>query len=176
MPIRTVEEMLNAEIGETPDYPLVPEDDYNAVIVEAVVGKGPKGPYVKTVSVIHGGDYDGQKVWRNASTFSEGGIDMPGGASNLIQAVNPNSEIDRTVAFNALPAALAEAALSTPVVVTVVHEHKQRKTDSGSYVDEFDLEGNAVLRASVRSFAPAPEDFVAAIEMEAAGVDDDLPF
>lgn len=170
----TLDELMGAEISASFDRTPLPIGSYNGVITGAEVNKGAKGPYIKIEVTIHDEDYRGRKAWKNAVSFSEKAINMPGGVAELVQTTQP--DIDRDIPGNELPAAIAAAILSTPIVINVGHEHAQEKNVSGNYVDAFNDDGSPRMKAVIESFSPADPDFISAVEKEAAGLDDDLPF
>ena len=174
MPIPSVHDMLEGEIMEQPEFTLIPEGDYNGVITEAVISTDKNGEaFLKVEVTLHDDEFQGRKVRRNWVSLAPDYLAQQGNGRQLAKSVNPLSPIDRELPGDA---ALAQAAMSTPVSVGIGHENFQEKDATGTYVDAFNDDGSHKLRASVRSFAPAPEDFVASIELEAAGVDEDLPF
>lgn len=174
MSLPTLDELMNMEVSKDFEYSPLPIGFYNGVITNAEVNSGKKAPYIKIEVTIHDEEYRGQKVWKNAVSFSEKALTMPGGVVNLLKATQPN--IPKDAKANELPALIARAVQSQPVRVEVQHEQAQSKNASGVYVDAFNDDGSPKMRSVIHSFEPAPEDFVAAIEKEAAGVDDDLPF
>jgi hypothetical protein len=99
---------------------------------------------------------------------------MPGGVAELIQA--SGVVLDSGLDWEDIPGALAEAVMSTPIVVEIKHEHAQTKNAQGVYVDAFNSDGSPKMRDVIHSFKPASDEFVGNIEKEAAGLDDDLPF
>ncbi|HSG28125.1 MAG TPA: hypothetical protein VLA34_06575, partial [Candidatus Krumholzibacterium sp.] len=68
------------------------------------------------------------------------------------------------------------ACLSAPVKVEIKHEPANEKGPGGNYVPAFNDDGSPKMRDVINAFFPADEDFVARVEKEAAGLDDDLPF
>lgn len=172
MPIPSLDELMEMEVSASFDEP-VPEGWYNAVITKGEVRKGKKGPYISIETTVHtdedGDDeFRGRKVWRNAS-FSDNALKMPGGIAQLMQATQP--EIDRDTTSEELPAVIARAITSTPVRIRVKHDQIVRQG-----VAQFKADGEPELRAEVAEWEAASEEFIAAVEDEAAGVDDDLPF
>ena len=171
MPIRSLEELLTAEVGES-DFPLIPIGFYNGVITGAEVRQGGKAPYINVRVTIHDeGEYRGQNCWKNAVSFSEKALLMPGGPAQLAQATGSQDKLAKDVPWEEAPSALAAAVLSTPVRIEVRHEQAWK---NGS--DVFNEDGTPKMRAIIHAFAPADEDFIASVEAEAAGLDDDLPF
>ncbi len=169
MPLPSLDDLMSMGVAEGFDSNPVPIDQYNAVITGAEVANGAKGPYIKIETTIHDEEHRGRKVWKNAVSFSEKALKMPGGVANLLQTTKP--EIDRDIDSNELPAAVAAAVLHSPIVIDVDHEQVKRNG-----VDQFLADGQPELRATIRQFIEADADFISAIEAEAAGVDDDLPF
>lgn len=174
MSLPTLTELMGMEVSADFDDAPLPIGFYNGVITGAEVNPGKKAPYIKVEVTIHDEDYRGRKAWKNAVSFSEKALTMPGGVVNLLQATEP--DIDRDTKANELPATIAAAIMSTPVRIEIQHEQAQSKNASGVYVDAFNDDGSPKMRAIIHSFESAPEDFVSTIEKEAAGVDDDLPF
>lgn len=168
MNIPSLDDLLNLEVSDSFDKTPVPEGTYNAVITGCEVRKGAKGPYLSIEVTIHDEDFKGRKVWRNSS-FSEKAVGMPGGIANLLQATRPR--IAKDTPANALPAAIADAVVASPVTIEVEHEQVKRNGVPATLSD-----GTPEMRAQVRHFAPATDEFSASIEAEAAGLDDDLPF
>ena len=172
MPIPSIDELMDMEVSASFDEP-VPEGWYNAVITKGEVRKGGKGPYISVETTVHtdeeGEDeFRGRKVWRNAS-FSDKALKMPGGIAQLMQSTKP--DIPRDTSAEELPAVIAKAITSTPVRIRVKHDQVVRQG-----VPQFLSNGEPEMRAEVAEFEPAPEEFIATVEAEAAGVDDDLPF
>ena len=165
--IPSIEDLLNTEVAEF-DNDIIPEDDYNAVITGCEVRTGPKGPYLSIETTIFDGAHQRRKVWRNSS-FSEKAVGMPGGIAELLQTTTP--DIDSSTPANEVPAAIAKAVVSTPVVITVEHDQVKRNG-----VPQVKADGQPELRAQIRSFAPAGDDLVSGFTAAATGVDDDLPF
>jgi hypothetical protein len=165
--IQTLSDLMDMEVGDG-DFPLVSEGPKNAVITGGKVGQGPKGPFINLETTVHGGEYHGSKVWKTVS-FSEKSRNMPGGLANLVQVTKPDLPLDTPA--NALPAVLAEAILSTPVEIDVYHEQVKR-----GGIPATNLDGSPELRAQIKRFDEPAEEFISAIEAEAAGQDEDLPF
>lgn len=161
-------DLLGADVGST-DFDLLPEGKYSGVITGTEVKKGPKGPYIKVEVTIHDEGLRGRKVWRNAASFSDAALNIPGHAGNLVQATQP--VIDTDLEVGELPAAIANEIISTPVIVEVKHEQVER---DGKL--QFRSDGEPEFRAGIEKFFEADEEFVQQIENEIAGVDDDLPF
>ena len=168
MPLPTIDELMNTEVGAGFGE-AVPAGYYSGVITGAEVHPGGKGPYIKLEVTIHDEDYKGRKVWKNAISFSEKALGMPGGVVQLLQVVQPT--LDRSLPSEELPAAIAEAVLTAPVVVEIGHEQVKRQGAA-----QFNADGSPEMRAQIDSFLPPEDDFVAAVAKEAAGVDSDLPF
>lgn len=164
----TLDELLGVEVGSS-DFDLIPEDTYAGVITGTEVKAGPKGPYIKVEVTLHGEGFRGRKVWRGAASFSEKAQTMPGAAPNLVQATQPVLEPGLEV--GELPAAIADAIISTPVLVEVTHEQVKR---DGKLA--FKSDGSPEFRAGINKFLEADDDFKSQIENEIKGVDDDLPF
>jgi hypothetical protein len=164
----TLEELLGIEVGSS-DFDLIPEGDYNGAITGAEVKSGPKGPYIKVEVTIHDEGYRGRKVWRQAASFSEKALTMPGAAPNLVQATQP--ELSPGLEVGELPAAIADAILSTAVTISVTHDQVKR---DGKLA--FNSDGTPEFRAQINAFSEASDEFKDSFQAEKDGVDDDLPF
>ena len=167
MSIPSIEDLLNAEVAEFSND-IVPEGEYDAVITDVEVRKGAKGPYLGIKATIFNGEQARRPVWRNSS-FSEKAVNMPGGIANLVQSAKP--DIPKDTPANEVPAAIAQAVISCPVVIEVEHEQVVRNG-----VPQVKADGQPELRAQIRSFSEPSDELIAAFEAEASGTDDDLPF
>jgi hypothetical protein len=160
-------DLLGAEVSSS-SFDLIEEGTYNGVITGAEVRPGQKAPYINLEVTIHDEGLRGRKVWRTCS-FSEKALNMPGGVANLVQTTKP--DIDPSTPAEALPAAIAEAVISSPVTIEVEHEQIKRQG-----VAQFNADGTPEMRAQIKTLIEPDEAFVTQIENEIAGVDDDLPF
>ena len=169
MNIPTIEELMGMDIQEIDKTP-VPIGDYNVVITKAEVSSGPKGPYIKVETTVFEGDQEQRKVWRNAVSFSKKAIGMPGGPANFVQAIGP-LDIPADTPPEEMPHKIAEAAVGIPVGITVAHETVERNGVQAMLPD-----GNPEMKATVEMWHEATDEFNAAVEKAAQGLDDDLPF
>lgn len=167
MSLPNLADLLGAEVS-TSGFDLLPAGEYDGVITGCEVRKGAKGPYLNVEVTVHNEGVRGRKVWR-ISSFSEKALNMPGGVSNLVQSTQP--EIDPSTAPEALPAALADALISSPVHIEVEHDQIKRNG-----TPQFHADGQPELRAQIKTFSAPEAEFITSIENEIAGVDDDLPF
>ena len=169
MSIPTLNDLFNAAVSETFSNEPVPVGFYDAVITKVEVRQGAKGPYLSIENTIHAPEeYKSRKVWRNSS-FSEKALYMPGGIAQLLQATQP--EVDRNTSAEEMPAVIARGIQGLPVRIEVEHEQVVRNGQQATNAD-----GSPEMRATVRSFETPDPAFVQAIEDEASGLDDDLPF
>lgn len=166
----TIEDLMNMEVSESFDDTPVPVGNYDVVLTSVTVGNGPKGPYLKVEATIHDEEFRGRKVWRNAVSFSEKALGMPGGIAQLMQATKV--DISKSAEFKNLPGLLANALSSVPVTIEVGHEQAGDK--SGNL--RFETDGTPIMRATIANFIAPAQEFVDSLEAEAAGLDDDLPF
>lgn len=167
MSLPTIDELMTMEVSET--FAPIPVGFYNGVITGAEVATGAKGPYIKVEVTIHDEEYRGRKVWRNAVSFSEKAIGMPGGVAQLLQATKP--DLPRDAAAEELPSIIATFIVSTPIKFEVEHDQVKRGGKS-----QFLADGSPEMRAGVRQWFEAEADFISSVEADAAGIDDDLPF
>lgn len=168
MAIPTLEQLMNATISQSNFDTPIPVGTYNGVITDATVRQGAKGPYINVEVTVHDDEYVGRKVWRIAS-FSEKALYMPGGIAELVQITKP--DMDPDIGANEMPAFIANHIVSQPVRIEVGHEQVKRDN-----VLQFNADGTPELRAKIDQFFAPTDEFVQAIEAQAAGVDDDLPF
>ena len=168
MGIPSIQDLMGAEVGSN-DFPLIPAGTYNGVITKSEVRKGNKAPYIALMVTIHDEDYKGWTVWNIACSFSEAAIAIPGHAANLVQATGITLDLD--IPEDEIPNAVAAAVLGQPVQVEVVHDQVKRNG-----VLQTNADGSPEMRANIDSYAPAPEEFIESVELDAQGLDDDLPF
>lgn len=154
------------EFDKTP----IPEGEYEVVITKAEVAAGPKGPYIKVETTIFDGEYKSRKVWRNAVSFSDKAVGMPGGPANFVQAVQPTG-IPADTPVEEMPHKIAEASVGVPVGIIVTHETVVRNGIQAMLPD-----GSPEMRATVDSWVAASEEFNNSVAKEAQGLDSDLPF
>lgn len=171
MPIPTIDELMTMEVGS---YELVPTGHYLGVITNVEVREGRKGPYLNLEVTIHedaDGDttHQGKRAWRVAS-FSEKALAMPGGVAELVQVTQP--DIPSGTDPDDLPNVLATLVQGEPVGFEI--EHNQRYKNGKPQVDP--TTGEPVLKEDVAYFFSAPDSFTDNLELEAQGVDSDLPF
>lgn len=173
MSIPTLEDLLAAEVSMTSsfDEDPVPVGDHQGVITGAEIRQGQKGPYINVEVTVHTEGYKGRKVWGICS-FSEKALTMPGGPANLLQATKD--------VIGTIPSGLSSAETmawvtsnirAVPVTITV--EHEQAVKDGK---ERFLPDGRPLMKPRVRLYSPADPEFIADIEADAAGIDDDLPF
>ena len=167
MAIPSIEDLMGAEVGSG-DFPLLPAGIYNGVITKSDVGHGPKAPYIKVMVTIHDEEYKGWTVWGN-STLSESALTMPGAAPNLVQSTGIKLELDTDP--KELPNVIASSIISKPVQVEVTQDQVKR---NGKL--QYNDDDSPEMRASIKKYFEAPEEFIESIELEAQGVDEDLPF
>ena len=158
---------MGAEVGSG-DFPVLPGGTYNGVITKSEVGNGPKAPYIKVMVTIHDEEYKGWTVWGNA-TLSENALTMPGAAPNLVQASGIKLELDTDP--KELPNVIAVAIKGQPVQVDVTQEQVKRNGELQTNDD-----GSPEMRAGIKKYHPAPQEFIESVELDAQGIDDDLPF
>lgn len=166
--IPSIEDLLGTEVSDAFTDEPVPKGPHDAILTEIEVRSGAKGPYLNVTATLFGGDHDRRKVW-GISSFSEKALTMPGGVANLLQTVNPDIETD--LPSEEVPAAIAAACLSAPVVIEVEHEQSEKNG-----VAQTNDDGTPKMRARIRNYSEPSEEFVQAFEVEASGGDDDLPF
>lgn len=168
MAISSLQDLMGAEVGSN-DFPLVPAGTYNAVITKAEVRKGNKAPYIALMATIHDEDYKGWTVWNIAASFSEAALTVPGHAANLVQSTGITIDLDTPE--EEIPAAVAAAIVGQPVSIEVVHDQVKRNG-----VLQTNDDGSPEMRANIDAYNPAPEEFIESVELDAQGLDDDLPF
>lgn len=167
MGIPSIQDLMGAEVGSG-DFPLLPIGTYNAVITKSEVRKGNKGPYLAIMATIHDEDYKGWTVWGN-STFADTALTMPGAAANLVQATQIKLDLDIDAAE--VPQAVASAILGQPVSIDVTQDQVKRNG-----VLQTNDDGTPEMRASIKKYGAASEEFIESVELDAQGLDDDLPF
>lgn len=171
MSIPTLEELMKAEVSSGGFEPL-PVGWYDGVITKVEVRAGAKGPYLNIEVRVHDdGEHNGRPVW-GMSSFSDKALTMPGGIANLLQTTKP--DIDMDTPAEELPHAIAVAVSSKPVSFLVKNEQVKRN----GQLQYLDAPKNQVpeLRSRVEEYREPSQDFIDAVDAEAAGLDGDLPF
>ena len=171
MGIPSLEDLMGAEVGSN-DFPLIPAGTYNGVITKSELRKGNKAPYIALMVTIHDEDYKGWTVWNSAASFSEKAQNIPGHAANLVQSVGlTKDDVPLDADPEEVPGLIAAAILNRPVQVEVVHDQVVRNGVPQTLDD-----GSPEMRAHIDAYATAPEEFIESVELDAQGLDDDLPF
>lgn len=169
--IPSIEDILNGTVAEFDDEP-VAVGPHNAVLTEVLVKTGAKSgiPYLNVRATI----FDGPNAKRNVfgiSSFSEKALTMPGGVTQLLQCAGIGADLPKDTPAAQIPAVLAEALTSTPVIINVSHEHDGRPGDK-----KYNTDGTPKMRATIDFYEPADEDFLATFGNAVEGIDDDVPF
>ena len=160
--------LLSTNVGS---WDLIPAGDYDGVIAETEVRAGGKGPYVSVAVTLWDEDHRGRRVWGTCS-FAEGALGMPGGPANLLQTVRDQlGEVPLERSGREVVSWLAEGVVGCAVRVELDHEQVVR-----GGIPQTNLDGSPELRARIREYTPAAEDFVKRVAERVSGVDTDLPF
>jgi len=168
--IPSLEELMNKEVSASGFEPL-PVGWYDGVITKVEVRAGAKGAYLSIEVTVHGDEHNGRKVW-GMSSFSDKALTMPGGVVNVLQAAKPDIDIDTPP--EELPGAMA-AALPTLPVSFLVNNEQVKRNGQPQFLD---APKNTVpeLRSKVAEYREPGEDFLTAVEADAVGLDENLPF
>ena len=171
--IPSLDDILSGDVAST-SFPVLPEDDYNAVLGEVTVGLGKKSkiPYLKVKATVFDGEYEKSNTWGNSS-FSPKALPYPGAIRNLAQAVGVDtSTFPEGTTEEDIPALMAEIVQGSLVTISVKQEQAQDASGKLKYLPT----GEPQMRDSIKAYAPASEEFEAAFEKAVSEVDDDLPF
>ena len=170
--IPTLDALLSGEISEGYSDDPIALGWHNFVITGCEVRKGNKSgiPYLNLTLTVFDGDDARRKCW-GMSSFSEKALYMPGGVAQLLQATGIGDSLPDDVAPNELPAAISKVITGTPVRALIGHEHA-----GAPGAKKFNSDGTPKMKETVEAYEAPTEEFLAAFEAEASGVDEDLPF
>jgi hypothetical protein len=160
---------MKAEVSNSGFDPL-PVGWYDGVITKIEVRDGKKASYLSVEVTVHDEEYQGRKVW-GMSSFSEKALTMPGGVANLLQTVEP--EIPMDTGADELPAVMAVACTSAPVSFLVKNEQVVRN-GLPQFLDADQTQPE--MRSKVEQYRKPEQDFIDQVDMDAAGLDSNLPF
>lgn len=168
MAIPTLNDLMGTEVSDSINYDPLPNGNYNGVITKVEVRNGAKAVYLNVEVTIHDEEYKGRKIW-GISSFSEKALAMPGGIANVLQTVKP--QIDMSTPQAEIPAVMAAAITSYPV--TIRNQNEQVKRNGELAIKD---DGSPEMRSKIAEYLVPSDEFKESVELDAQGLDDDLPW
>jgi len=171
--IPSLDDILSGDVASA-SFPVLPEDDYNAVLGEVAVKVGAKSgvPYLNVKATVFDGEYEKSNTW-GISSFSPNALPYPGAIRNLAQAVGVDTTtFPEGTTEEDIPALMAEIIQGSLVTITTKQEQKQDASGKLKY----NASGEPEMRDGIKAYAPPSDEFIAAFEKVVSEVDDDLPF